>query len=158
MAAVGWADSHNAADAYTVRTTSLGWFPSHWELRLATRPTHHTLLKKRQGKGVYWQTHGRSQGEIRRPTPPLYFCTCCLSCITQYSKGVASTSSGSYFPFIKPIAMEIVCDFRGPLMLRGVHIEGYHHHCRAKDHPGQNLIFVAPLLVSPPDNISCTGY
>lgn len=67
-------------------------------------------------------------------------------CTLLHCTGVAGAPTGTHLPSIKPIANSVSA---------GVHIEHYYHHTGAEDHPGQNLIFVAPLLVFAPANMTC---
>lgn len=115
MAMAGRAVSHNTANEFTVRATSLGWYPSHCELRFVMSLTHHTLEEKRLGQRVYRSPHAR----CLRGNYPSYFSSVLLYTLSIFpfavlrSKGVAGAPSGTHLPSIKPIAMEIVCNFRG---------------------------------------------
>lgn len=85
---------------------------------IAMGPTHHTLEEERWGERVYRSTHGRCMEGGDFPSLHLL----CALVRTAYllfplsvprCKGVAAESSGNHFPSMKPIAIEMVCNFRG---------------------------------------------
>lgn len=151
-----WKNSHNKADGFTVRSTSLCCDippPPPEELRSAKRLTHHTA---KELKTLYKSTWEMPVG--KRPLLLLPR-TCCLSASSVLlGKGVAADPTETFLPLRKPPLWRL-CVISGPVNgeSAGMHIEECYHHC-GEEHPGQNLIFLFhffPFFCRRASNMTC---
>lgn len=101
VAVAGQADRSNTANTFAVRATSLGWYPSHEELRSAMRLTHRTLEEKQRGQRVYRSPHGRClRGNYPYYSSSVLLYTLPISlvpCSVLHCKGVAGAPQGPIF-------------------------------------------------------------
>lgn len=148
-----WQNSHNKADGFTVRSTSLrrdippapqrSWgLPRGWPI------TH------RRSRRLYTSPHGRCLRENgpSRSSPVHAASLPLLSCTV---KVWPQTQQGPIYHFKKPPLWRL-CVISGPVNgeSAGMHIEQRYHHC-GEEHLGRNLIFLFIFFCHRASNMTC---